>query len=194
MRSDWVDPDDVEGLPDEAAVIRELEESRERRRPGFTVWYLLVLIPIVLVFIGLFARQTQRLEWQDLIRAGGGETGYLATDWTCRPFPHPRLGGRAHRRPSLPRGERVGIVARENGWALTGAEGKPCWVPSWALGENPPPRDMAAIRCGRACEPEAPPGWYEAQLAAACSYDMLERFDCLIERLFAPEDRRRNRP
>lgn len=196
MRSDWVDPDDVESLPDEAAVIRELEESRERRRPGLTISFVLVLIPVVLVFAGLFSRQSQRLEWQETIRAGGGEIRYLVTDRTCMPFPHPRLGGRSQRRPSVARGDRIEVVARENEWALTGVGGKVCWVPEWALGEAPPapPRDMAARLCGRECYPEAPPGWTEAQLAAACSYDMLERANCLMERLFAPEDRRRNRP
>lgn len=196
MRSDWVDPDDVEGLPDEAAVVRELEENRERRRRGYSLWHLLVLIPVVFVLLGLFSRKAQREEWMDLVQAGGGEIRYLVTDRTCMSFPHPRVGGRPQWRQSLPWGARIEIVARENGWALTGVDEKPCWVPLWALRETPPapPRDMAAIRCGRDCYPKAPAGWYAAQLEAACTYDMLERANCLMERLFAPEDSRRNRP
>lgn len=183
MRPDWVDPDDREGLPDEATVVRELERSKWWRI-GYDPWRALLMIPILALLFPIIPQQLQQREWRRLIQAGGGEVRYMATERACMPRPHPSWRGKG----TLPRvdwGARIAVVAWENDWALTSYEGEPCWVPLWSIRESPPepPRDAQGRICSWSCYPQAPPGWEAAQRAAACSYDLHERLYCFLDRL-----------
>lgn len=183
MRPDWVDPDDREGLPDEATVIRELEENR-KRWPGHSRLRWLGLLFGLFLLLPLFIHHYQKREWRGLIQAGGGEVRYVAAETTCRHQPHIRYQGK-RAFPDVARGARVGVFARRDGWALIGANGEPCWLPEWALSATPPqsPSDARARHCGPGCHPMAPAGWFQAQAETACRYDMQQRFICLLERV-----------
>jgi hypothetical protein len=161
MKPDWevIDPEDRDSLPDEASVVRELRRIRWRRIAG---WVLSLGLAAYLAWSFINDRGARDADMR-LIAAGDGEILYRATSFACRPAPD--LSGRDFQGPRIE--APLEIVARRNGWALTGHRGEPCWLPEWALRRTPLDWNEWR-RCGEACEAKAPPGWFAAQMAAMC--------------------------
>lgn len=159
------------------------------RRPwyGYSGFQLFGLVFFAFMFSPFVLFQFQKREWRELVRGGGGEIHYVVADTTCMRQPHTRYQGKGDYQ-DVAWGARIAVFARENGWSLIGADGEPCWMPDWALGEAPPVTEVRS--CGIDCHPMAPSGWFEAQAQAACRYDMHQRLMCFLERIFPWEDRR----
>lgn len=139
----------------------------KRKRPLWLDLLILAAIPAALAAIYLWQREQSRPD-RELIVRGGGETRYVAVQWLrCRDFPGqvPRrerltatrnLGGP----PAVEHRARLEIVARRDGWALAGVEGKICWLPDWALTAEEP-RWLPCARRGADYYRPLPPGWDE---------------------------------
>jgi len=127
----------------------------ERRRQVLIISALLAMLSVPL---GVALMSWLELQgYRRLIAQGGGEVYYYGALWgLCKPKPSsadfPRAGG------TVGWGDRVEIVARKNGYALTGRGQNICWIPEWTLCDrelphhptNPPPPH---------CDVRAPPGW-----------------------------------